>query len=360
MPRSISIAIASRARSGGFPCACSAWTEKAGIALAYHLGRALQLTNILRDLDEDAAIGRLYLPREALAAGRHQQSRSGRRAGAAGARRGLRAAGRARARRISPRPTDHGRNARARPCARRASWRAIRRSCDSCERAACGAAPRVRLSKASKLAHCYHPALRVHLMRAHRSMSSAPGSPALPRRVRLAERGERVVVHEAAQQAGGRCRSYHDAALDMTIDNGNHLLLSGNHAALAYLRSDRRARLACRARRRPNSPFIDLASGERWTLRINDGRLPWWMFDRNRRVPGTRARDYLRARAADLGQCPHDESAMSSSAKAGSTSGWSSRCCSPRSTSSRRKARPRLPARSSARRCWRAGRRAGR
>jgi presqualene diphosphate synthase len=37
-----------------------------GAALAHHLGRALQLTNILRDLDEDAAIGRLYLPREAL------------------------------------------------------------------------------------------------------------------------------------------------------------------------------------------------------------------------------------------------------------------------------------------------------
>ena len=39
-----------------------------GEALAHHLGRALQLTNILRDIDEDAAIGRLYLPREALAA----------------------------------------------------------------------------------------------------------------------------------------------------------------------------------------------------------------------------------------------------------------------------------------------------
>jgi phytoene synthase len=37
-----------------------------GIALAYHLGRALQLTNILRDIDEDAGIGRLYLPRENL------------------------------------------------------------------------------------------------------------------------------------------------------------------------------------------------------------------------------------------------------------------------------------------------------
>jgi phytoene synthase len=41
--------------------------REAGIKLAHHLGRALQLTNILRDLDEDAAVGRLYLPREALA-----------------------------------------------------------------------------------------------------------------------------------------------------------------------------------------------------------------------------------------------------------------------------------------------------
>jgi phytoene synthase len=40
--------------------------KQAGLALAYHLGRALQLTNILRDLDEDAALGRLYLPKEAM------------------------------------------------------------------------------------------------------------------------------------------------------------------------------------------------------------------------------------------------------------------------------------------------------
>jgi phytoene synthase len=40
--------------------------EEPGLELAHELGRALQLTNILRDLDEDAAIGRLYLPRELL------------------------------------------------------------------------------------------------------------------------------------------------------------------------------------------------------------------------------------------------------------------------------------------------------
>ncbi len=42
--------------------------EAPGLELAHHLGRALQLTNILRDVDEDAGLGRLYLPREALRA----------------------------------------------------------------------------------------------------------------------------------------------------------------------------------------------------------------------------------------------------------------------------------------------------
>ena len=104
--------------------------------------------------------------------------------------------------------------------------------------------------------------------------------------------GVKVVVHEAAGQAGGRCRSYHDPALDMVIDNGNHLLLSANHAALAFL-----AMIGA-----PDSlvgpaaadfAFVDLRSGERWTLRINAGRLPWWIFDANRRVPGTTPRDYI-------------------------------------------------------------------
>lgn len=43
-------------------------THDTGLEVAQHLGMALQLTNIIRDLDEDAAIGRLYLPAESLAA----------------------------------------------------------------------------------------------------------------------------------------------------------------------------------------------------------------------------------------------------------------------------------------------------
>ena len=110
--------------------------------------------------------------------------------------------------------------------------------------------------------------------------------------VRLAERGERVVLYEAAKAAGGRCRSYHDAALDLTIDNGNHLILSGNRAAMAYLR-------LIGGRETLHGPdeavfdFADLRSGERWQLRPNAGRLPWWILVPSRRVPGTALWDYL-------------------------------------------------------------------
>jgi squalene-associated FAD-dependent desaturase len=110
--------------------------------------------------------------------------------------------------------------------------------------------------------------------------------------VRLCERGTKVVLHEAAGHAGGRCRSYHDPVLDMAIDNGNHLLLSANDAALSYLAAiGATAKLVGPAH--AEFAFVDLAGGRRWTLRINDGRLPWWIFDKTRRVPDTNAADYL-------------------------------------------------------------------
>ena len=110
--------------------------------------------------------------------------------------------------------------------------------------------------------------------------------------VRLAQTPATVVVHEATRQAGGRCRSYADAATGLTIDNGNHLLLSGNHAARDYLSTiGSEAHLVGPAG--ADFPFVDLATNERWTVRINDGRIPWWIFDSGRRVPGTSPRDYL-------------------------------------------------------------------
>ena len=110
--------------------------------------------------------------------------------------------------------------------------------------------------------------------------------------VELAGEGRRIFVHEAAKFAGGRCRSYYDSVIDLNIDNGNHLLLSGNRAALDYLK--RIGGLgAVRQAERAEFPFADLATGERWTLRPNDGRLPWWILASHRRVPGTRVADYL-------------------------------------------------------------------
>jgi hydroxysqualene dehydroxylase len=110
--------------------------------------------------------------------------------------------------------------------------------------------------------------------------------------LRLATPANRVVVHEATAFAGGRCRSYHDASVGMTIDNGNHLLLSGNHAALRFLRTIGSAHRLI-GPPAAEFPFLDLKSLARWTLRFNDGRLPLWIFDSKRRVPGTQAMDYL-------------------------------------------------------------------
>jgi uncharacterized protein with NAD-binding domain and iron-sulfur cluster len=53
--------------------------------------------------------------------------------------------------------------------------------------------------------------------------------------VELCGAGRRVVIHESGPFAGGRCRSYYDSVIDLTIDNGNHLLLSGNASALDFL-----------------------------------------------------------------------------------------------------------------------------
>jgi hydroxysqualene dehydroxylase len=110
--------------------------------------------------------------------------------------------------------------------------------------------------------------------------------------LRLTQAGARVILHEAGAQAGGRCRSYYDATLGMTIDNGNHLILSGNRSALSFLQTiDAGDRM--RGPAQADFNFVDLATGERWQLKLGSGLVPWWIFDAARRVPNTRAGDYL-------------------------------------------------------------------
>ncbi len=104
--------------------------------------------------------------------------------------------------------------------------------------------------------------------------------------------GVKTVVHEAAAAAGGRCKSFFDPALGAEIDNGNHLVLSGNQATLDYL-----ARIG--SSDRLSGPglalfdFADLRTRERWRLRPNEGRAPWWLLDRKRRAPGTSLQEYF-------------------------------------------------------------------
>ena len=154
------------------------------------------------------------------------------------------------------------------------------------------------------------------------------GMAGLAAAVRLADAGRRVVVYESAGQAGGRCRSLHDAVLDRSIDNGNHLLLGGNTGVFGLL-----DRIGARDRLIGADPlafpFMDLSTGEHWSLRPNLGPVPWWMLAPSRRVPGTGWRDYLgllkllRApRAATVAECLDTSGRCSTSA---SGSRWRSR-----------------------------------
>lgn len=124
---------------------------------------------------------------------------------------------------------------------------------------------------------------RIHIMGA--------GLAGLSAALHLAISGESVALYEAAPFAGGRCRSFHDRELDCRIDNGNHLVLSGNVAVREYLEQigswDSMA-----GGEEASFPFMDVKTGERWIVRINKGRFPLWLFDRHRRIPGTKLEDY--------------------------------------------------------------------
>ncbi len=112
--------------------------------------------------------------------------------------------------------------------------------------------------------------------------------------VELVCAGRRVRLYDQAGRAGGRCRSFFDDTLQRTIDNGNHLVLSGNTSLTAYLR-----RIGAEDRLtgpdRAAFPFVDLETGDRWTVQPGSGRIPWWILSARRRIPGTRLSEYLAA-----------------------------------------------------------------
>ncbi|WP_321814990.1 MULTISPECIES: hydroxysqualene dehydroxylase HpnE [unclassified Paraburkholderia] len=110
--------------------------------------------------------------------------------------------------------------------------------------------------------------------------------------VRLQRRGVQIALHEAAGQAGGRCRSYYDRALAATLDSGNHVVLAGHAETLDYVR-EIGAVDALAGPDEPGFAFMDLAARSRWNVRFSRSRLPLWIADANARVPDTRTIDYL-------------------------------------------------------------------
>ncbi len=110
--------------------------------------------------------------------------------------------------------------------------------------------------------------------------------------VDLASSRRRVVIHESAGHAGGRCRSYYDTRLDRRIDNGNHLVLSGNRNLFSFL--DRiGGRQEVDNASQAFYPFMDLRDGTHWVIHPNRGPVPWWIMSARRRVPDSRFTDYL-------------------------------------------------------------------
>ena len=129
-------------------------------------------------------------------------------------------------------------------------------------------------------------------------------------------------LHRGARQAGGRCRSYLDAALGMMIDNGNHLVLSGNRAALdIWTRIGAADRLAgpamarVRLRRSARRRALDAAP--------NEGRLPWWILRYAPARAGHAAARLSAARAAAVAPSGQAHRRGRSPAAARCTSG----CC---------------------------------
>ncbi|NOX84109.1 MAG: NAD(P)-binding protein [Alphaproteobacteria bacterium] len=117
--------------------------------------------------------------------------------------------------------------------------------------------------------------------------------------VRLVESGHRVIIYESARQAGGRCRSFYDKHLERDIDNGNHLIMSGNKSALAFLDTIGSVD-ALTGPPFAAYPFVDVKTGKRWTVRMNEGPIPFWVFGKHSRVPDTKVWDYAKAAGVAL------------------------------------------------------------
>ena len=349
--RSTSIATAWPAPSAGCRCACSAWRRRPGIA-----ARASSRPRAAAH-QHPARHRRGRRDRPALSAARGAARRPGSRrsepkavAGAPAHRRRLRAAwSSARARAFRRGRRDHGAQPAPRVRAPRIMGAAYRRSSTAWSRAA-GRRRASACASASAQFALDRAALRHHLMPGTVHIIGA-GLAGLAAAVRLA--AQRRARRRARGDAAGRRPLPLLSTIRVTgmvIDNGNHLLLSGNHAALAYLRDDRRRATGWRAGGRPNSISSISRPARAGQCASMTARMPWWIFDKRPPRAGHALRDY--SPLARLMWRPDDTAIGDVDAVLGPAlrSPRRAACFSPRSTSSRRTAQPRSPPRCCARR----------
>ena len=264
-------------------------SARTAMRVAYHLGRAFQLTNILRDLAEDAARGRLYLPVELLA--KHGISA---RVPAEVLRmpklpwRMPRCSPVLRAAHFAEADEAMARRHKEPRCARRAHARLLRRGVRRISWRSTGAIlPRASACRNGRKFWIARAASAMVVMANDRYIqSSAPAWPAFRRRCNWRWPGEGHALRSRALRR--RALPFVlDQELDCRIDNGNHLVLSGNAAIQDYLFLTEATGHDGRPGR-ADFPFFDIGSGERWTVRYESGALPVVDFRQKARVPGTR------------------------------------------------------------------------
>ena len=301
--------------------------EADGIELAHHLGRALQLTNILRDIDEDAGIGRLYLPREGLLHAGITIDRSGSGDGESGAAQGMRAAGAARRAAFRSKADEiMSRNPRRVVRAPRIMSKYYHAILDLLV-ARGFAAPRDAGQLNNGRADRDPASLRDHLMQKTVHIIGA-GVSGLAAAVRLANAGL-PSPRPRGDAAGRRPLPF----LFRRGDRPHHRQRQPSAAVgqpatrVAYARSiGTEAGLV--GPKRAQFPFVDLATGQRWQLDLGDGRLAARGFSTQRVAsPIRRLLDYLEL--APLIWSPTSTAGRRRHPLRGHalSIGWCSRCC---------------------------------
>jgi len=123
------------------------------------------------------------------------------------------------------------------------------------------------------------------------------GMAGLSAAVRLSKAGVKVSLYDTAKHAGGRCRSFYDETLNATIDNGTHLLLSGNHEVLDYVdlcgSGSMLNKMPC-----ARFDFHDVSTGSGWHVDLGamGGRVSLirWLLDRRHQPPGLKPLSFLK------------------------------------------------------------------